>query len=602
MTVDATIFILSQYFIVTIFAFAFYGYGILWDKLINLPFINDTLLRICLRIATGMGVFIIGMQIIGIAELLKKDVIRALVLLGITLVFIKKTPSSILISSTATGTQRGSWNIWYGAAAVLALIVVTATTLDRPLAPPTHWDELMYHLPHVREWLAARSITVNEGLRYPYSPYNFNLLYAASMGATGENNSHLMHALAGWLITIFIFRTAQNNLGPFTAALAAAIWISASKWFFKTSYIELGVALFILSGTIYFILWIQDTSKHSSLLITAAFFLGLAAGTKYQAAIYPPFFIIAALIYERRPVTWLKVSLAFLAPCIFWYLRNLILTGNPVNPLAGNIFGYYDWNEADFTYQLFDLKNSKNFPRPEIWLAFLVLIFPIAWRNNSIRWMIFLSIYSTIIWYYTSHYDRYLVPQYPILALLGAIGVSYFLQLFLSISAGSDKLLKIQESAIFGKVAFSTVLVIFLVQTLPSTAKSLARVPIDAKTRHSYINARAQHFGILVNLQANHSNQKIYQLGLEGGLFYGPRRLYGDHFGPWRYRDFEPLSAHDLHKKLHDNGFTILAVNRNNTKSIEGKQKFHEFFAEIIDDDGDKAYRILEPKNLATEY
>lgn len=594
MTINSIIFILSQYFIVTVFALAFYGYGNLWDKAVQLPYINDKLLRSCLRIATGMGVFIVGMQIIGIAGLLKKDVIRALVILGIALVFIKKSPSPILASPTAMGTPKGAWNIWYGAAAVLALAAITATTLHKPLAPPTHWDELMYHLPHARAWLAAKSLTVNEWLRYPYSPYNFNLLYAASMGATGENNSHLMHALAGWLITLLIFRIAQNNLGPFTAVLAAALWISANQWFFETSYVELGVALFVFAAMIYFILWIQDESRHLPLLITSAFFLGLAAGSKYQAAIYPPFFIVAALFYDRRMTSWLKVSIAFLAPCIFWYLRNLILTGNPVNPLAGSIFGHHDWNAIDFAYQLYDLKNSRNFPTPEIWLAFLALLSPIAWRNKASRWMLILSIYSTFIWYFTSHYDRYLVPQYPILALLGAMGVTHLLRLLASIAGGSGRLLNIHQSMAFGRLVFGAVVIIFLVQTLPSTARSLARVPIDATARHIYINDHAKFFGIMLNLQIHYPNEKIYQLGLEGGLFYGPMVIYGDHFGPWRYRDFEPLSAYDLHKKLQAQGFTILASNGNN--GAANKPDFNQYFSEILNSSGDKAYRVLDKR------
>ncbi|MDD2711701.1 MAG: hypothetical protein PHU77_02175 [Simplicispira sp.] len=596
MTIDAVIFILTQYLTIAIFALAFYGYGNFWDKAVQLPYINDKLLRSCLRIATGMGIFIVGMQIIGIAGLLKKDFIRALVVLGIALVFIKKSPRPLLASPTATGPQKDLWNIWYGAAAALALAAVIATTLHKPLAPPTHWDELMYHLPHVREWLAAKSLTVNEWLRYPYSPYNFNLLYAASMGATGENNSSLMHALAGWLITLLIFRVAQNNLGPLTAVLASVLWISANNWFFETSYVELGVALFVFVAMIYFILWIQDESRHVPLLITSAFFLGMAAGSKYQAAIYPPFFIVAALFYDRRVASWLKVSAAFLAPCIFWYLRNLILTGNPVNPLAGNIFGYHDWNEVDFSYQLYDLKNSKNFPSPEMWLAFLALLSPIAWRNKAVRWMLILSIYSTAIWYFTSHYDRYLVPQYPVLALLGAIGIAYVVQFFISTIGQSGKLLKIQQSVILGRILFGAVLLIFLLKTLPSTVRALARAPMGAEERHHYINDHTQHFGIMLGLQIGYPNEKIYQLGLESALFYGPRRIYGDHFGPWRYRDFEPLSVQDLHKKLLADGFTLVVVNRNN--GIADRPNFKNYFSEVLNISGDKAYRVLDREQL----
>ena len=186
------------------------------------------------------------------------------------------------------------------------------------------------------------------------------------------------------------------------------------------------------------------------------------------------------------------------------------------------------------------------------------------------------------------------MPQYPILALLGAIGVFYLLQFLTSIAGGSGRLLKIQQLVVAGKVIFGAVLFVFIVQILPSTEKSLARVPVEARDRHNYINDHTKHFGIMLSLQIEHPNEKIYQLGLESGLFYGPRLIYGDHFGPWRYRDFEILSAYDLHKKLHAQDFTIIAVNRNNR--IADKTDFKKYFFEVLNNNEDKAYRVLGSK------
>ncbi|MGB3071136.1 MAG: hypothetical protein WBC18_21455 [Ottowia sp.] len=555
---------------------------------------EDKFLRVCLQITAGMGVFILGMQIIGITGFLKKDFVRALLILGIALVFLKSSTNTTPSNSTTTAVQRPAWDRWFDSAALLILLAFLATTIYKPLTPPTHWDELMYHLPHIREWLSAKQITVNEWLRYPYFPYNFNLLYAALISINGDYDASLMHAIAGWLITLLLFRFTQKNHGSFAAILAVAIWLPAVKSFFETSYIDLGQTLFIFTSAIWFILWAQDKYKTASLLIASAFFLGLAAGTKYQAAIYPPFFILAAALHERRLTVWIKVAAAFLIPCIYWYARNLVLTGNPVNPLAGSIFGYYDWNAGDFAWQMEDLGLWRNFPPPAIWLALVPLLLPVAWKNKTTRWMMLLSIYSTSIWYFTSHYDRYLVPQYPLFALLGSAGLVYLLQEFQKI-VFKNTFLSTNQLGNIGKLSFTVVVVVTVGYVFPSVIKEFKKIPTTAETRHKYINDHAPYFAFLQALQEQYQTEKIYQLGLEGGLLYGPRHMYGDHFGPWRYGDYiSSSSAFDSHKKLSSKGFEILAVDPAATKRLEKLPNFHQYFSETLERNGAKAYRILK--------
>lgn len=574
------------------FACAFLGYGKLWSKILLFPRVEDAWLRICLYVAGGMGVFIIGMQIIGIAGLLKKDFVRALLIIGMALIFLKQAPTRILLSATATGKLCKQSTKWHDVAAALLFVTSLTVTFDKSLLPPVHWDDLMYQLPHVREWLSAKQITVNERLRYPYFPYNFNLLYAAIMSITNAQNSTLMHAFAGWLIALLLFRLARNNYGSLAAVLATAIWIASTNSLFETSYIELGLSLFILSAVVCFICWIQDKEKSPSLLIASAFFLGLAAGTKYQALIYPPFFIAAAFLHERRPAIWLRLLLAFLVPCILWYVRNFILAGNPINPLAGNIFGYHDWNAGDFFLQIQDLKRSQSYPPVEMWLALLVLASSAGWGQNQTRWMILLSIYSVIIWYFTSHYDRYLVPQYPVIALLSGLGVLYTLQILNAIG-NYEKLAASFASPFAGKIILAVAFLIFTSIVIPVTIKKAKNIPKTTESINKYINARAQNFMLLHNLKIHHSKDKIYQLGLEGGLLYGPINIYGDHFGPWRYKDYENLSAYDLNKKLNAEGFSLLAANAHYSRQLEKKCDFQNYFSEIFSYNGDKAYLVL---------
>lgn len=602
---ETVTFVLGHYLMLAIFVWAFYGYGKLWEFALRLPPAGDRVLRAALRVAAGMGVFIIAMQLAGMLGGLGKDVVRLLLVAGMLLVFLRGSAQAALHAGIAAGSRPVGWNIWYCRVCWLAFAATLLLLVTAPLYPPVHWDDLMYHLPHVREWLRAGRLTINEWIRYPYFPFNFHLLFAASMAVTGDLNSGLMHALAGWLAALVLYRAAANLAGPVSGFIAAFLWLFLAKGLFETSYIDMGVALFILCAVVFFFMWLQDGRRQPALLVAAAFFLGLAAGTKYQAVVYLPFFALGALIHERRAGVWLKATLAFLLPCAFWYVRNTILTGNPVNPLAGGIFGYTDWNEADYAWQLADLRNARGWPPAELWLALLPLAFAAAWRDAGVRWLMLLSLYAVAVWCITSGYDRYLLPYYPVLSLLAALGIAYLaraLPAFASAAgwqaaarrgaaAGAWAL----RSTAAGALVFALVSGLLAVKALPLLAASLQRLPVNADQRHGHIAAHARHFGLLHGLQVSCPDAKVYQFGLEGGLFYGPRLTHGDHFGPWRYRDYENLSAPQLHQRLAEQGFALLALDARNAERLEAQADFRKYFEPVAASNGDKAYRLLTP-------
>ena len=582
-------FIFEQYFTLFVFVAAFYGYGKVANAGLRVPVLSDAVLQAVLRIVLGMGVVIIALQVLGLSGFLNRSAVQIVLIIGLVIAsidFYEKTVNQIK--------QKKSRNTWYCLLVGVLFFALVAPTLALPLYPPVHWDDLMYHLPHVREWVQAEKITINEWLRYPYFPYNFNLLYVAGMAVGSELNANMLHALAGWLIAILIFRLVEKNFGILPAVLATAIWVSVSQWLFQTSYIDLGAALFIFASSISLMIWIREEDKkvQSPWLLVAAFFMGLAAGTKYQAFTYLPFFMVTVLWYERRIVVWMKIVLVFLLPCIFWYLRNGLLTGNPVNPLAGGVFGYFDWNQGDYDYQLFDLKNARNWPPKALWAGLLLLFFPAAWRDKAVRWLMLLSIYAVLVWLVTSHYDRYLLPQYPVLAVLAALALYYAGSLVLS-SKWKNAVHSIwHESHRMSTAVLAVTALGFMVHAWPIAYRTFAAVPVTVQERHVYIYQRAMGFGLLLKLKLDFPGEKVYQVGLEGGIFYGPKPVYGDHFGPWRYRDFIYLPMQELHRKLMQHDFDILALSKAKAEEMERSPDFWKYFEKVAEDNGDTAYLL----------
>ena len=208
-------------------------------------------------------------------------------------------------------------------------------------------------LPHAREWANAGSITINKWLRYPFFPYNFDLLYTACLTLyIFYVLPHLIHSTAGLLILIGTYRIALIHFNRQIALLAALILLLSlvNLDLFYSAYIDLGLALFTFFAFYCAYLAYGLHKNNFRCFCIAAFLLGLArVGTKYQALIFIAPFAFMVLSKKRKLFNLLGICFCFLVPCIYWYLRNWFITGNPVEPLAGSIFGYYSWNQEDMT-------------------------------------------------------------------------------------------------------------------------------------------------------------------------------------------------------------------------------------------------------------
>src|SRR6218665_1505790 len=130
--------------------------------------------------------------------------------------------------------------------AAIALALVALPALVAPLAPPAAFDELMYHLPYARLVAQQGTLGIHDWLRYPWFPYNYNLLYAAALQVGDDVLPHFLNALAGALSVLMIFRLGILHANRLTACIGAAIWLGMGDY--ANALIDMGVALFVLSA------------------------------------------------------------------------------------------------------------------------------------------------------------------------------------------------------------------------------------------------------------------------------------------------------------------------------------------------------------------
>jgi len=172
--------------------------------------------------------------------------------------------------------------------------------------------------------------------------------------------------------------------------------------------------------------------------------LGLALAAKYVAVI-PVAAVLAGAIASSR-TRWrnaVQASLIAAGLASFWYVRNLLLTGNPVYPLLWNVFGGRGWTARDAARwnglvhegvggvrSVWDglLALGRSGPGLGAWLAIAVLLGIVAvirgWDRRALGGIAVAAVVMVGGWLVSSHTTRYALPLIPIVGALAAVGVA----------------------------------------------------------------------------------------------------------------------------------------------------------------------------------
>ncbi len=341
---------------------------------------------------------------------------------------------------------------------MLAIIFLGLATTLISVHNPGFWDDTSYHLIVSRDLARNGDLTPNLFLRYPFSPFNVDILFSLCFFATDFNpvtSVYYCQALANAPL-FFIILLLAASIHQFTRSLSCLlIGLTLFVALRKTSitvhtgyaYVDYATALFTFSS-LYYLMVIRH-HRHLFLYIFLGMLLGITAGCKYQAAAICAIIAAGAIIYllTRRMI---KQTVCLVLSCIvfgsFWYVRNYIQDGNPVDPFFIDIFGSKVWDAEDFASNATDIRFDRprgidavmhNFLWPLVFIWLLVvgrwtyLVF--RYRRNiipNIKLSDYISLGLTVYslaWIEMFPVPRYLVPAISILILYTVvIGNRYF--------------------------------------------------------------------------------------------------------------------------------------------------------------------------------
>jgi len=589
--IDKLVYTATHYFALLIFLCACWGAGQTLLRRLqpngSLPEPGVMPLWHAIAVALGMGLYICVVQWLAIAGQLRFLPLSIALALGLALSLLEWR--ALPTRTGPTPAQRWRAANWAERGTLLLIALLVLPTLVAPLCPPLTWDEVMYHLPHAKQWALSGKLTVNEWLRYPWFPFNADLLFSAALIMYDDVLPHLLSALAAWLTAILVYQAGKRYVGKSVALIAAIIFLSLIREEFDNAMVDTTATLFVFAGCLVFHMW-RQCPQRGILLGTAAFLLGVAVGIKYQALQVLPLLAIALLVRTRSPRNWLIATVGLLLPCAYWYVRNYLLTGDPFNPIGGKLFGFSDWNLGDYQFQFEDISRNAAWPSWVIWPAVLAPFIARIRQTPGAPAAIILAGTGVVAWLLTSRYPRYLMPFYPVLALLAA---AVWHWLFVT---ACRQLARGGESSLPTKAATACValgLMVVLPIALKKEFKNWQMVAPTSSAREAILQREMTGYPVLAYLR-EHPMGRTYQFGLEDSLYYAPLRTGGDHFGPGRYRDFAPLAPADLAKALRRAGYTSLLIHTERWPGINRKPTFEQFFTLVYQKGPVSLYQITE--------
>lgn len=365
----------------------------------------------------------------------------------------RKRTSDSEVKATAVSLPN-PWRPRLGLVALTAPVCVLM--LLGALQPTIEYDALEYHLQGPKEFYQAGAIDFLAHNVYTNMPFSVEMMHTLGMTALGDWKRG---ALAGqaWIalcapLTAAVIAATAWRWGSGRAAWFAAFVYLTTPWVYRLAvhpFVE-GPLCLQHAGALFAAGFAWTRPNENRPRGAAWLLVGLLAGgamaVKYPGLVSAvfPFGLVAMTAAGRarsaRPVA--AYSLGVLIAVGPWLLKNAILTGNPVYPLAFDLFGGRGWNaELDAKWW------HAHGPRPVSWATLqtglwdvlgrsdwqsplFVLFAPLAFlkRNGHLisKFLGIYILYSFLTWYFLTHrLDRFWIPLLPAAAILAGLGADW---------------------------------------------------------------------------------------------------------------------------------------------------------------------------------
>jgi len=259
--------------------------------------------------------------------------------------------------STSFGKGNGGsvdrdWNhtgVTVALCTVITLVLIAEFILN--CTPPISRDALIHHLAIPKLWLRHGGFYEMPWAVFSYYPMNIDLLYLGSLYFHNDVLPKFIHCAFGIGIAFLIYSYLNRRLGRNWALLGVIIFFTTPLVIrlATAAYVDLGMVFFITASVMSWIKWRDTDYRTIWWLVLSAACMGLAAGSKHNAPV-AWFFVNLALVFcysrdTKRGASAVKYGAVFFGITLLvvspWYIKNVILMGNPIYPLFDGLFQYF---------------------------------------------------------------------------------------------------------------------------------------------------------------------------------------------------------------------------------------------------------------------
>lgn len=239
--------------------------------------------------------------------------------------------------------------------AVLAVFLIAAIGLALfvALLPPFSWDAISYHLKGPQLYLAAgriQPVPEPQHIAPIYFPNLFEMLFMLAMAIRGDVAAKVIHFLFLFFLGGMVYLIARDQVKVQNPWLAIAFYATIPMVFALAAqaYNDLSLAFYQLGAITAVFQWQKAAPEQKRRwLILSGIFCGFALGHKYTS-FYTPIALAAIIAWQFkgrwlgaiRPLFTFSLTAGLVG--LPWYLKNIILTGNPVYPF---VFGGTGWDD-----------------------------------------------------------------------------------------------------------------------------------------------------------------------------------------------------------------------------------------------------------------
>jgi len=313
--------------------------------------------------SAGLGLSLISLLTLGLGlvGLLQRWLFWALLLAGGLLLWSEIRRLALALRHARRPRWHGAWNTSLGLFVAASLLL----TLLLALAPPVAWDALTYHLVGPARYLQAQRLTFEFDNYYLFFPQFSEMLFTAGMALKSDIAAQLLHysylLLTLGALVAFASRFWQRQQGLVAAALFLSIptVVQIAAW----AYVDLTLTFYSFAALYALLNWLNPAESQAARpaatgwLLLAGLFGGACAAIKYTGAtslLILGAVLVLALVRHQLPLRRflsgsLVIGVAALIVAGPWYVKNAVVTGNPIYPL---LWGGREWNDISTRWLL----------------------------------------------------------------------------------------------------------------------------------------------------------------------------------------------------------------------------------------------------------